>query len=149
MNDSERKIPLHQPRGLLETVVYTENLDAARCFYEEVLGLELVSAEEGRHLFFRVGASMLLVFDGRQTSKATVLVNNQTIPRHGASGPSHFAFSVNHDQIEPIRKHLQKHQVAIESEIAWPGGGHSLYCRDPDGNSVEFATQNLWFGPSA
>ena len=34
--------------------------------------------------------------------------------------------------------------VAIESEVSWPNGGHSIYIRDPAGNSLEFATPDIW-----
>jgi hypothetical protein len=34
--------------------------------------------------------------------------------------------------------------VAIESEVSWPGGGRSLYVRDPAGNSLEFASADIW-----
>ena len=34
--------------------------------------------------------------------------------------------------------------VRIEAEVAWPGGGRSIYVRDPSGNSVELATAAVW-----
>ncbi len=34
--------------------------------------------------------------------------------------------------------------VAIEAEVAWPGGGRSIYIRDPAGNSVELVTPQIW-----
>jgi catechol 2,3-dioxygenase-like lactoylglutathione lyase family enzyme len=40
--------------------------------------------------------------------------------------------------------------VAIEAEISWPQGGHhSLYVRDPAGNSVELASPTLWGLPES
>ena len=38
------------------------------------------------------------------------------------------------------RAHLAEHDLDIESEIEWPGGGLSIYVQDPAGNSVEFAS---------
>ena len=35
-------------------------------------------------------------------------------------------------------------EVPIELETDWPRGGHSLYFRDPAGNSVELITPGLW-----
>ena len=131
--------------GILETVVYCEDLDAAQAFYEGIVGLELFSSEPDRHRFFRVGASMLLVFNPHETRTATVRVGPKLIPRHGAEGPSHFAFQADLDDFPTIRSRLAECGVAIETEIDWPGGGHSIYCRDPAGNSVEFATRTLWF----
>jgi predicted enzyme related to lactoylglutathione lyase len=34
--------------------------------------------------------------------------------------------------------------VAIEKIVDWPGGGRSLYFRDPAGNSLELATPRIW-----
>jgi catechol 2,3-dioxygenase-like lactoylglutathione lyase family enzyme len=133
------------PKAILETVVYCEDLDAARQFYEGVIGLQLSSSEPGRHLFFCVGDSMLLVFNPQRTRQETVRVGDQVIPHHGPSGASHFAFRVDANQFAAIRANLKDHNVPLESEIEWPGGGHSIYCRDPGGNSVEFATRTLWF----
>ncbi len=33
---------------------------------------------------------------------------------------------------------------SIESEFEWPQGGHSIYIRDPSGNSIEFAEPRIW-----
>ena len=137
-----------KPAAILETVVYCPDLDAAREFYEGIVGLEIVSVEPDRHLFYQVGNSMLLVFNPRNTREATVHIADQTIPLHGADGASHFAFRVEWSQFDAIKSNLNQNGVAIESEIEWPGGGHSIYCRDPAGNSVEFATRSLWFSDS-
>lgn len=131
--------------GILETVVYCPDLEAARVFYEQVIGLQILSMESDRHLFYKVGNSMLLVFNPLNTSKTKVKIGGKQIPLHGATGASHFAFQVKHEQFEAIKANLDQHGVAIESQIDWPGGGHSIYCRDPAGNSIEFATRSLWF----
>ncbi len=34
--------------------------------------------------------------------------------------------------------------MPIESEGRWPGGGYSIYFRDPAGNSIELATAAVW-----
>lgn len=133
------------PRGILETVVYGDDLKAARQFYEGVLGLSLVSHEDGRHLFFRLAGGMLLVFNAQRTREETVRVNDQVIPRHGALGQSHMAFQVDFDQLAEIKSKLIEERIPIESQIDWPAGGHSIYCRDPAGNSIEFATRSLWY----
>ena len=134
-----------KPQRILETVIYCECLSEARDFYERVVGLTVVSVEPGRHVFLRVGQGMLLIFNPRDTKIGSVVIGDQMIPRHGSTGPSHFAFEILPKQVVEVREHLANRNISIEAEIEWPTGGHSIYCRDPAGNSVEFATRELWF----
>lgn len=142
---SDSSPPQARPVGVLETAVYCGDLAAARRFYEDVVGLSPYAVEPDRHVFYQVGTSMLLIFNPANTRTTTVTVGTQTIPQHGAAGAGHFAFAIENAQLPTIKAQLREQGVAIESEIEWPGGGHSIYCRDPAGNSVEFATRDLWF----
>ena len=128
---------------VLETALYVDDLPAAERFYREVLGLELYSREDGRHVFFRLGNAMLLLFNPSKTRQATGLV-----PTHGADGPGHVAFTLNPSDVEAWRGHLEKHNVPVETEVQWPHGGLSIYFRDPAGNSVELATPQMWGLPT-
>lgn len=127
------------PHGILETCLYVDDLDAAEAFYTRVLGLRLIGKEVGRHLFFRCGNDMLLIFNPDKT-----LAADNEVPTHGARGPVHVAFAVREDEIDDWREHLGAHGVPIEQEVTWPHGGHSIYFRDPAGNSLELATPALW-----
>jgi catechol 2,3-dioxygenase-like lactoylglutathione lyase family enzyme len=51
---------------------------------------------------------------------------------------------MTHVKAERILEAWRAQDVRIEREIAWPGGGYSIYFRDPSGNSVELATPKLW-----
>jgi catechol 2,3-dioxygenase-like lactoylglutathione lyase family enzyme len=126
------------PNGVLETALYASDLEAAEAFYTTVLGLELDSKVEGRHVFFRCGGGMLLVFDPRATAAPG------PVPSHGATGPGHAAFSILEADVERWVAHLRENGVEIEADIAWPGGGRSIYFRDPDGNSLELAPPRIW-----
>jgi catechol 2,3-dioxygenase-like lactoylglutathione lyase family enzyme len=130
--------------GVLETCLYARDLTAARRFYSEVIGLAVHTESDGRHVFFRCGRAMLLVFNPESTASKTLHVGGAAVPLHGAVGPGHVAFAVGDDEIAPWRERLRTLGVAVESEIEWPGGGRSIYVRDPAGNSVEFATPRLW-----
>jgi catechol 2,3-dioxygenase-like lactoylglutathione lyase family enzyme len=138
---------------VLETGVYAEDLDAAERFYAEVLGLEVLLREEGRHVFFRFPgdgppgeAGVFLVFNPQASAEASEgPEGGGVIPGHGAHGPSHMAFAIEDGKVEAWRSHLVKHGVAIESEVVKPDGrGRSLYFRDPAGNSIELATPGIW-----
>ncbi len=124
---------------IVETGIYADDLAAAEAFYRDVLGLEVMGREAGRHVFFRVGASaVLLVFNAEAT-----LVGDR-LPSHGTRGPGHFAFGVRGATLEAWKERLSAHGVAVEKEVTWPGGGRSIYFRDPAGNSVEIITPGVW-----
>lgn len=132
-----------QAERILETCLYATDLNAAERFYTEVLGLAVISKMPGRHIFFRLAHSVFLVFNPDVTEHPMPMPYG-TIGAHGARGPGHACFMMTDDQISPWRERLKALGVPIESEIDWPQGGHSIYFRDPAGNSIELATPALW-----
>ena len=130
--------------AVLETCLYAEDLDAAERFFATVLGLDVFSRETGRHVFFRCGTSMFLVFNPVRTSTTASEVNGARIPAHGPIGAGHVAFRIAADELAAWRSRLADADIAIETEVDWPNGGRSLYVRDPAGNSVELATAAIW-----
>jgi catechol 2,3-dioxygenase-like lactoylglutathione lyase family enzyme len=128
---------------VVEMAVYAADLAAAEAFYAGVLGLPVITHDPERHVFFRVGAaSVLLVFNPETT------IRGGELPAHGATGPGHFALGIRPESLDPWRAHLATRGVAIEQEVAWPRGGHSLYFRDPAGNAVELVTPGVWGTPA-
>jgi catechol 2,3-dioxygenase-like lactoylglutathione lyase family enzyme len=125
--------------SILETVVYVSDLEAAESFYGEVLGLSVLSKQVGRHVFFRCGDAMFLVFNPEATA-----VKLGEVPSHGAVGPGHVAFSINGTEWPLWVERLAEYGIGVEASIEWPGGGRSIYLRDPGGNSVELATPAIW-----
>jgi catechol-2,3-dioxygenase len=131
------------PLGILEAALYVDDLDAAEQFYGEVLALEKIQRVTDRHVFYRVGATVLLIFNADETEKPP-LNPDMPVPPHGARGPGHVCLSLSRDQIAVMRKHLLDWNVPLDAEFDWPNGACSLYVRDPAGNSVEFAEPHLW-----
>ncbi|MGY3437178.1 MULTISPECIES: VOC family protein [unclassified Marinovum] len=129
--------------GLLEAALYAEDLDAARDFYHRLLGMEVVAHVEGRHIFFRAGLTVLLVFNPRETTKPSQNPD-LPVPSHGTTGSGHVCLCASRKDIALWRNHLTQKHVLIEAEFDWPNGARSLYLRDPAGNSVEFAEPRLW-----
>jgi XTP/dITP diphosphohydrolase len=132
-----------RPRGVLETVIYAEDLDAARAFYEGILGLECFARHGERDLFFYCGDQVLLVFNPRQTEIPRP-AEPGVPPAHGAHGPGHVCFRAEAHEIAAWRAQFQRLGVAIDADFEWKSGGRSLYVRDPAGNSVEFAEPRIW-----
>src|SRR5215213_5945754 len=123
---------------VLESCLYVDDLDAAERFYGDVLGLQLLSKQPGRHLFFRCGQQMVLLFKPAESEKPG------DIPSHGARGPGHLAFAVVESDLNAWVDRLRQHQTPVETIYDWPRGGRSIYFRDPAGNSLEFATPSIW-----
>jgi catechol 2,3-dioxygenase-like lactoylglutathione lyase family enzyme len=132
-----------QPQSILETILYASDLDAVEIFYRCVLGLEPQSKLAGRQVFYRIGNQMLLIFN----PEATELPPRDPklpVPPHGAKGHGHVCFAASGAEIEEWRKKLEGNGVAIEADFEWPGGGRSIYFRDPAGNCLEFAEPRIW-----
>lgn len=136
--------PPPPPGATLECALYAADLDAAEAFYGGVIGLAVITRQPGRHVFFRVGASVLLVFDPAATRRPPDPAAPLPVPPHGAEGAGHYCFAVPAASLEHWRGHLTRAGTAIEADFSWPGGARSLYVRDPAGNSVEFADPALW-----
>jgi catechol 2,3-dioxygenase-like lactoylglutathione lyase family enzyme len=133
-----------QPPSVLESALYCADLEAAERFYHEVLGLEVLTRQPGRHVFLRCGRGMVLLFNPEATADPASASGGPPVPSHGAHGPGHLAFRLPERDIEEWRTHLMAKEVPIEAEVRWPRGGYSLYVRDPAGNSIELATAALW-----
>ncbi|MBI1923031.1 VOC family protein [Candidatus Poribacteria bacterium] len=128
-----------QVKQILETCLCVDNLAQAEAFYSRVLGLVAFSRVEGRHVFFRCGNGVFLLFNPAKTRQPA-----GDVPTHGTGGPGHVAFAMQESDVPAWREHLRQNGVEIETEITWPNGGYSIYFRDPAGNSVELTTPETW-----
>jgi catechol 2,3-dioxygenase-like lactoylglutathione lyase family enzyme len=130
---------------VLESCLYVDDLTAAEEFYCGVLGLEFHSRQIDRHVFLRCGESMVLLFLPEHTEAHPSFVNGSLVPVHGSRGAGHLAFAVEEESLKDWRRRFEAAGISIESEVHWPApGGHSLYLRDPAGNSIELATPTIW-----
>lgn len=132
------------PARLLEAALYVTDLRAAAAFYGGVMGLKEVVRVEGRHIFYRVGDAILLVFNPQATAEGS---SNPRlpVPAHGAHGPGHLCFAASRVEIAQWRARLEAAGYPVEADFDWPNGARSIYFRDPAGNSLEIAEPRLWF----
>lgn len=137
-------MPAPSVLGTLESSLYARDLGTAERFYAGTLGLPVVARQDGRHVFFRVGTSILLVFNPDATTTGARSDAALPVPGHGTSGPGHYCFSASAETLDAWREHLLAEGVAIEADFRWPNGARSVYVRDPAGNSIEFAEPGLW-----
>ncbi|MCK8784880.1 VOC family protein [Roseomonas sp. NAR14] len=129
--------------GVLETSLYVADLDRARAFYQDLFGLEEFM-HDGRMCALGVpGGQVLLLFrlGGSAEPSPTPF---GTIPAHDGRGVQHLCFAIPYTALGEWEAHLARRGIAVESRLAWPQGGTSLYFRDPDGHSLEVATPGLW-----
>ena len=141
--DLLHSINLHMKfRKIVETSIYSSDLEKMKEFYVDKLGLQLVSEQKGRHVFLKTDKNMLLIFNPGVTA-----VEKETV--HGAPTPPsivHVAFEIETDEYEEARDLLEKNNIQIEKEVVWENNikSRSIYFRDPAGNLVEFITRNFW-----
>jgi catechol 2,3-dioxygenase-like lactoylglutathione lyase family enzyme len=131
------------PTGILESALYVDDLDAAEAFYADIMGLERIAKVEKRHVFFRCGEGVLLLFDASQTVKPPRPDARLPVPPHGTKGDGHLCFRGTAQEISRWKAHLEKNGVAVEADFEWPQGGRSIYFRDPAGNSLEIAEPRM------
>jgi catechol 2,3-dioxygenase-like lactoylglutathione lyase family enzyme len=133
-----------QPSAILESALYVTDLGAAENFYGEILGLERIAGVDGRHVFFRCGRGVLLLFNADATKEPPAPGAKLPVPPHGTVGQGHLCFAATADEIDRWKVRLIESGVEIEADFEWPKGGRSIYFRDPSGNSLEFAEPKIW-----
>jgi catechol 2,3-dioxygenase-like lactoylglutathione lyase family enzyme len=122
-----------------ETCLYFNDLEKARIFYHEVLGLPLIHYLPEKHLFLRAGKSVLLLFNPADSVQKT------SPPAHYGGGKQHFAFEVNAKSYEASKIEVAGKGIAIIDEITWKSGKKSFYFNDPEGNVLEILPEEgIW-----
>ena len=134
-----------RPEAILESALYVTDLGAAKSFYAGVLGLDQISEVEGRHVFFRCGSGVLLLFDAAgDPPPAGHRTRRSRCHRTGRPARATSASPQAAEEIARWKAALEASGVAIEADFRWPSGGRSIYFRDPSGNSLEFAEPKIW-----
>ena len=131
--------------GVVETILYTENLARAVAFYRDVLGLAPMKGDADRFQAFDAGEKrVLLLFVRGATLTPQPVPSGGVIPPHDGSGPQHVAFAIAAADFDAWCARLLACDVKIESETRWERGGRSVYFRDPDDHLVELVTPGIW-----
>ena len=120
--------------GISELVLEVSDLDASRSFYRDQLGFEETlygEGAEGRY-WYLIGESARLGLWTEQVGLA------------GGRGGAHvhFAFQVADPEIDRLLQRITTRGVEVEGPIQL-GPGRAIYVTDPDGNVVEFWSQDM------
>ena len=131
--------------GVVETILYTDDLARATAFYRDVLGLVVMKGDGERYQALDSGANrVLLLFKRGGTLTPQPVPTGGVIPPHDGHGPHHIAFAIAEADYETWRAWLAERDLPLESETRWERGGRSLYFRDLDHHLVELVTPGIW-----
>jgi catechol 2,3-dioxygenase-like lactoylglutathione lyase family enzyme len=122
-----------------ETCLYIHDLEKAKSFYHELLELPVISYLPEKHLFLRVGESVLLLFNPEDSKQKT------SPPGHFGGGKQHFAFEISGKAYADAKAEIKVKGIEIIDEITWGSGKKSFYFNDPEGNILEILPENgIW-----
>lgn len=122
-----------------ETCLYIRDLEEAKQFYHDVLALPIISYLEGKHIFFRVGSTVLLCFNPDDSKL------KKSPPAHFAEGKQHLAFEVSDHEYENAKAWIQSKGITITDKVIWKSGKESFYFEDPAGNVLEIVPdEKIW-----
>ncbi|MDL5047354.1 VOC family protein [Oscillatoria amoena NRMC-F 0135] len=122
-----------------ETCLYVNNLERASRFYEQTLELQLIGYVPGKHAFFKVGSSVLLLFNPDDSrTKASP-------PAHFGGGKQHVAFEVPDQDYENAKVWITSKGITITEKVVWSSGKESFYFEDSEGNVLEVVPDSgIW-----
>jgi len=127
--------------GVLETVLYCApgERESVERFYSELLGLAEVSRfDDGTA--FRLGGGVLLIFDLERLGR-----RQDPIAEHGSAGPGHTCLLARRPgEYGAWRDRIEAAGIEITHEHEWRDGMRSFYFRDPAGNLLEIASDDIW-----
>jgi catechol 2,3-dioxygenase-like lactoylglutathione lyase family enzyme len=75
---------------------------------------------------------------------ALLAERDEPIADHGGDAPGHVCLVAPPGGFDAWRERLRGAEVEVTHEEEWPNGGRSLYFKDPAGNLIEIADQDIW-----
>lgn len=122
-----------------ETCLYVDDLEKIMEFYHGILELAVIHYDPGKHIFFRLGSSVLLCFNP-EDSKHKV-----SPPGHFGGGKQHVAFEVSLADYETAKEEIIAKGIKVIDEVEWKSGVKSFYFEDPEGNILEIVPdKGIW-----
>jgi catechol 2,3-dioxygenase-like lactoylglutathione lyase family enzyme len=128
---------------VLETSLYVDELPRSIDFYQRIFGFDQLMADD-RFCALNVSSQQVLLLFVKHGTTEPITIPGGVIPPHDGEGTTHLAFTIASDDEATWLERLRAHNVDIESRVAWPRGGFSLYFRDPDRHLLELVTPGCW-----
>ncbi len=131
-------IAMKEITKIKETCLYIHDLEGAKRFYHELLDLPIISYVADKHIFFRVGSSVLLCFNPEDSKQ------KESPPGHFAEGTQHYAFEVDPKDYLLVKEKIKKLGIPITDEVIWASGQESFYFEDHENNVLEIVPLGIW-----
>ena len=119
-------------QGMNHLAVFAKDLEATAAFYNDVLGMPVVSVTSNRdvpestHMNVAMGNGMTFAFfDFPHVPRL-----RRKVPE-GVGGVMHVALTISRDRLHDVKERLEQRRVSFQ-EI-----GGSLYIKDPNGLGIE------------
>jgi glyoxylase I family protein len=107
--------------GVDHIVLHVGDVERARKFYTEVLGMT-VYRENERQVFLHAG------------NQGVALFRKDGGPLQAGNDLNHLALNVASGTYESLKAELERHGVAVGGR---PGEDHCIYFQDPDGHRLQ------------
>jgi catechol 2,3-dioxygenase-like lactoylglutathione lyase family enzyme len=111
-----------QATGIDHIVLHVNDVERARKFYEEILGMT-VYRESERQVFLHAGQQGVALFK-----------KQGDVPLTTGNDLNHLALRVATGTYEALKAELEKHGVAVSGR---PGEDRCIYFQDPDGHRLQ------------
>jgi catechol 2,3-dioxygenase-like lactoylglutathione lyase family enzyme len=128
---------------VLETSLYVDDLARSIEFYKRIFGFDALLADD-RFCALNVSSQQVLLLFVKHATTEPITIPGGIIPPHDGDGQMHVAFTIAKEDEAAWTDHLKAAGIAIESRVAWPRGGFSLYFRDPDRHLLELVSPGCW-----
>ena len=111
-----------QATGIDHIVLHVSDVERAKTFYVDVLGMEVYRQNE-RQVFLHAGGQGVALF--KKQGGAPLTTGNDL---------NHLALTVASGTYEVLKADLEKHGVAVSGR---PGEDRCIYFQDPDGHRLQ------------
>jgi catechol 2,3-dioxygenase-like lactoylglutathione lyase family enzyme len=108
--------------GIDHIVLHVTDVERARTFYTDVLGLSVYRQNE-RQVFLHAGTQGVALFKKRDGA-----------PLQTGNDMNHLALNVTAGSYETLKAQLEAHGVTVTGR---PGEDHCIYFQDPDGHRLQ------------
>lgn len=120
--------------GLRHVALFVEQWDDCLAFYVDLVGMQVEWHPDADNIYLTSGNDNLALH------RATEPLTKPTTAGSGSSRLDHIGFILNEmDQVDTWHAFLLANQVQVlQAPKTHRDGARSLYCADPDGNTVQF-----------